>query len=120
MPRTEEVGFCLQEEEKEEVHGTPHTWQGFLGPLFAVTATAGSGAFPAQKELNKTHPKIIPHAEGNHRESLSAAQRIYFNILAFDINKTKAVQDSLFCLLSNEHQHDNYIKIDWFKNVYSN
>lgn len=73
-----------------------------------------------QPKRNKTHPKIIPHAEGNHRESLSAAQRIYFNILAFDINKTKAVQDSLFCLLSNEHQHDNYIKIDWFKNVYSN
>lgn len=79
-----------------------------------------SQPFPAQKELNKAHPKIIPHAEGNHRKKLSAAQRIYFKILAFDINKRKAILDLLSCLLSNEHQHDNYIKIDWFKNVYSN
>lgn len=108
------MGFCLQEEEKEEVHSTSHTWQGLLGPLFAVTATAGPGALPAQKELNKAHPKIILHTRGNHRKNLPAAQRVYFKILAFDINKTKAVQDSLFCPLSNEHQHDNYIKIDWF------
>lgn len=80
----------------------------------AVTATAGPGALPAQKELNKAHPKIILHTRGNHRKNLPAAQRVYFKILAFDINKTKAVQDSLLCPLSNEHQHDNYIKIDWF------
>lgn len=34
--------------------------------------------------------------------------------------KTKAVWDSLFWLLSNEHQHDNYIKTDCFKNIYFN
>jgi len=47
-------------------------------------------------------------------------------MLAFNLEKnknfvkTKAVWDSLFCLLSNEYQHDNYIKTDWFKRIYFN
>lgn len=95
----------------------PVLWQGAPGCPSAGTAIIEYGAFKTRKELKKACSEIIPHAEVNH---IVVAQRIYFKMLSFHFNKTKAVWDSLLCLLSNEHQHDNYIKIDRFKNVYFN
>lgn len=85
------------------------------GQHSAVTATTGNGALRTWRGLKKASPRRTSHAEESHRDDHLAVWTIYFKILAFNLNKTKAVWDSLFCLLSNEHQHDNYIKIDWFK-----
>lgn len=85
------------------------------GQHSAVTATTGNGALRTWRGLKKASPRRTSHAEESHRDDHLAVWTIYFKILAFNLNKTKAVWDSLFCLLSNEHQHDNYIKVDWFK-----